>query len=338
MDRGGRLQGSQVDISVILHAYQQVDHVDVALRSIFDQQLSSDVVVEVILCDDGSIDGTLEILKSNQELYPELCSLISNKEREQLPPPCTPGRWILMKAISEAKGDLIAFLDGDDRWTAIDKLQAQWDVFQEFSGTMICTHNGKDIHINGEQMDYVRARYCHERLPSFFKQEQLVLSCLFQKASLMIRKDAIMKRRASLELAPSFDWAALALLSAKHPVRFIDRHMADRVRQESGMTSSKDKNVQLKWDIRMLIFLDKETEKEYHELIRKKLIDLAWSGFHGSRKEMDMGLVNDYYDVLDNNRLWRSKREKIRTFFIAKFPIASNWYFQIRSGNTMGRT
>jgi glycosyltransferase involved in cell wall biosynthesis len=91
------------DISVIIPTYNRISMLKEALDSVFAQEF--DGVVEVIVVDDNSQDGTSAVVSQK---YPEV-RLISLKENV--------GAYVTRnRALSEAKGKYIAFLDSDDLW------------------------------------------------------------------------------------------------------------------------------------------------------------------------------------------------------------------------------
>lgn len=92
-------------ISVIMPCFNAEVYLPAALNCVFGQTYGN---VELIAVDDGSSDGTFEILDTAREKYPALVAL---KQTNQGP---YPARNV---ALSHAKGDYIAFLDADDYWS-----------------------------------------------------------------------------------------------------------------------------------------------------------------------------------------------------------------------------
>lgn len=91
------------DVSVIIPTYNRISMLEEALASVFSQDF--DGIVEIIVIDDNSQDGTSEIIS---EKYPQIC-LISLKQNVG----CCAAR---NKALEQAKGKYIACLDSDDLW------------------------------------------------------------------------------------------------------------------------------------------------------------------------------------------------------------------------------
>ena len=112
-------------ISVVIPAWNAVPTIAESLRSIAAQSRAPD---EVIVVDDGSDDGTAAIASSE--------AVVSRVIR-------TPNKGTaaaLNLGISEARGDLLAFLDADDLWTP-DNLDLQCRAMAgRHDGTVICGH------------------------------------------------------------------------------------------------------------------------------------------------------------------------------------------------------
>ena len=103
-------------ISVIIPVFNGEKTIKETIDSVLNQTFQN---IELIIIDDGSKDKTLEIVKNisdsriNVFSYPN-AGLSASRNR----------------GISQAKGELISFIDADDLWT-LDKLQAQWQALQE---------------------------------------------------------------------------------------------------------------------------------------------------------------------------------------------------------------
>ncbi|MBT2132810.1 glycosyltransferase family 2 protein [Croceibacterium sp. LX-88] len=91
--------------SVVMPLYNKAPHVEATIRSALSQSRSPE---EIIVIDDGSTDGGLEIVRS----------ISDNRLRILTRSPPGPGGYAARNVgIREAKGDWIAFLDADDMWS-----------------------------------------------------------------------------------------------------------------------------------------------------------------------------------------------------------------------------
>lgn len=333
-DRSNAGTGQSVSISIILHAYQQKDSVEAALDTILDQRVDPNVNVEVLLCDDGSTDGTVAILKSYADRLPDLAVLVHNDQREQFPAPSTPGRWLLLHAVKRAKGKLIAFLDGDDLWSDFSKIQRQWEMFAKNDDLLLSVHNGWDVRPDGTKVDHVRARYLKEELPEVYGPNDVILSCLFQKAAIMVRKDAVLKELDFYSSVPSFDWALLTLVAIEYPIRYIDRKMAIRHIGPNGIISGKDRYYKANWYLKVVEMLDSKTKGKYRATAYPAQVNTLYCCLDWAISDKDNDKIQYYSAWLDSIRGWRSTRDKIRTRMILNWPGLSEMYHKFRTGRS----
>lgn len=91
-------------ITVVIDVYNAAAYIKSAIESVLAQSRFPD---EIILVDDGSIDETVEIVNHLLEAV-SVARVICKENGGQLS--------CISKGITEAKGDLIALLDGDDLW------------------------------------------------------------------------------------------------------------------------------------------------------------------------------------------------------------------------------
>ena len=91
-------------ISVLMGIYNCESTVGEAIASIFQQTYPH---WELILCDDGSTDGTYETAKRYAAQRPDQCVLLRNDKNRKL-------AYTLNRCLHAASGELIARMDGDD--------------------------------------------------------------------------------------------------------------------------------------------------------------------------------------------------------------------------------
>src|SRR5205807_10101088 len=96
-------------------------------KSAFSQTFSD---IEVIVVDDGSEDGTPALLEQMSATEPRLRVIRHERATER--------SAARNDAIRSAGGELLAFLDDDDRWYP-DKLRAQVDYLDSHRGVGVVT-------------------------------------------------------------------------------------------------------------------------------------------------------------------------------------------------------
>ena len=124
-----REAGQTPQISVIMPVYNGEKYIARAVQSVYVQ----DVPLELIVIDDGSVDGTREVLIP-WENRPDFVYI---KNERNLGAAGSRNR-----GVSVAKGRYVAFLDADDWWEE-GKLAAQLAAL-EMTGDVICS-TGRDL-------------------------------------------------------------------------------------------------------------------------------------------------------------------------------------------------
>ncbi len=114
-------------VSVIIPTYNRAAYIADAIKSVLEQQ-DNKWETEIIVVDDGSSDNTAEILKQ----FGEKVTYIKIKPSGRPAVPRNVG-------IRQAKGELIAFQDSDDKWFP-DKLASQVPLFDNPATVMSCGH------------------------------------------------------------------------------------------------------------------------------------------------------------------------------------------------------
>ena len=114
-------------LSIIVPVYNVRAYLPACLDSLVNQTLDN---YEVILVDDGSSDGSAEIIKDYCERYPELIRSIRVENGGQ-------GRARNF-AIEMARGDYLGFVDSDD-WITADMYEKLYNTaVRENADVVVC--------------------------------------------------------------------------------------------------------------------------------------------------------------------------------------------------------
>ncbi len=161
-------------VSVIMPAYNAAPFIEEAISSVVNQTVTD---WELLVIDDGSCDGTPEIVTKLAENDPRI-SLIINEENMG----CAKTR---NRGINIASGQYIAFLDSDDVWHP-EKLERQIKKMQE-SGVEICYCSYGIIGVSGNK---VRADYLVSETAEF---KDILMENYIQCSAMLIRADIVKK-------------------------------------------------------------------------------------------------------------------------------------------------
>jgi glycosyltransferase involved in cell wall biosynthesis len=104
----------QYKVSVIIPLYNTEKYIDQAIQSILQQNYK---ITQIIVVDDGSTDSGAEIVKK----YPEI-ELIQQENKGL--------KRTLNIGLEFATGEIIGFLDADDRWTP-NKVEVQLNILHK---------------------------------------------------------------------------------------------------------------------------------------------------------------------------------------------------------------
>lgn len=94
----------QPKISVIMGIYNCEKTLPQAIDSILNQTYAN---WELIMCDDGSTDGTYAVAEKYKDKYPEKIILLKNERNMKL-------SYTLNRCLEAATGEMVARMDGDD--------------------------------------------------------------------------------------------------------------------------------------------------------------------------------------------------------------------------------
>jgi glycosyltransferase involved in cell wall biosynthesis len=189
-------------VSVIIPTYNRGWILKEAIDSVSAQDYKD---FELIVVDDGSTDNTSEILASYENdikvLFQENKGVSAARNR----------------GITEASGQLIAFLDSDDLWLP-RKLYTQVDFFNQMPDALIC--QTEEIWIRDGQRVNPKKRH---KKPSGMIFEPSLELCLVSPSAVMIRRslfDRVGEFDVTLPACEDYDlWLRI---SCRFPVYLID--------------------------------------------------------------------------------------------------------------------
>lgn len=155
-------------VSVVIPTYNRRGFLESAIDSVLSQSFRE---FELIVVDDGSTDDTIDLLRRYGD------SLVFLQQENRGP---SAARNL---GIEVSCGDLVAFLDSDDRWHP-DKLFIQVEVMAEEPGYLI-SHTGEVWYRNGELL---RQKKKHEKLPGYIFGRSLSM-CMVSMSTVIARRE-----------------------------------------------------------------------------------------------------------------------------------------------------
>ncbi|MDD5217603.1 MAG: glycosyltransferase [Candidatus Omnitrophica bacterium] len=189
-------------ISVMIPTYNRRERLKTAIRSVLAQ---TDVFFELIIIDDGSEDGTREMVLHE---FPD----VKYFSFENQGPAAARNR-----GIERASGEWMAFLDSDDEWLP-GKLKAQLEFFSQNPDVLIC--QTEEIWIrNGRRVNPMKK---HKKHGGWIFEACLPL-CIVSPSAVMLHRSIFDKIGFFDESLPACeDYDLWLRIAAKYPIGLIE--------------------------------------------------------------------------------------------------------------------
>ena len=123
-------------LSVLMLAYNQGRFLEAAIQGVLIQQV--DFPFELIIADDASTDDTVAIALGFQRQHPGIIRVLVGDRN-------VGAQQNLGRVIEASRGELLAFCEGDDYWTASDKLRRQVAVLAARPEVSVCWHAAREF-------------------------------------------------------------------------------------------------------------------------------------------------------------------------------------------------
>lgn len=227
-------------VSICCLTYNHENFIKKTLDGFINQKTSFNF--EVLIHDDASTDKTQSIIKEYASRYPNIIKPILQKENQ------------LSKGINvqktynypRIKGKYVAYCEGDDYWSDINKLQLQVEYLENNKNCTICTHITEKISKDGSELNLFFPPY--ETQKKIWTLEDYLLSEIknsywtFQLSSFMVKKEIIdLLMSGKIEFVNSFyrvgDFPLIVLALTQGDLIYINRNMSSYRCMSGGFMS-----------------------------------------------------------------------------------------------------
>lgn len=175
----------KIKVSVIVPSYNHKNFVEEALRSVLDQEIEN---MEVIVVDDASNDGTVDVIKNIKD---DRINFIELKENRSKHP--------RNLALDIARGEFIAFQNSDDFWEK-EKLKKQLEIMEKNDKIAVCFSGVKIIDEFGKEM---QDSWMNNVFTTENRKSSLWLRRFFDEGNCLCISSALV-RKSALKLAGNF--------------------------------------------------------------------------------------------------------------------------------------
>ena len=218
---------SQRDISppaasVVMLTYNHAHFLGQAIESVLRQNF--DGCFELVIGDDCSTDGTLEIALDYQRAYPGIVRVLSNKNNIGM-------HGNHARLVEACRGEFLAYCEGDDYWISPDKLKSQVEYLR---ANPICGAVHADFdriaRIGGVWKALPRSNSAIDRrIPTGEVFNPLLAGNFIQTCTLCVRTTlarAYLESDLPVSTYPVGDWPLCLYVARVSHVEYLDESMA----------------------------------------------------------------------------------------------------------------
>jgi hypothetical protein len=228
-----QISASQPKVSVAMITYNHGPFIAQAIESVLMQE--NNFQIELVIGEDCSTDGTRDVVKKFAESRPDVIRLLLHTPNV--------GMHKNTQAVLDAcRGEYVAFLEGDDFWTAKDKLQKQVDFLDGHPDYVMAFHRVRTFRDSpGWEFEHLHpGDSCCERhtLETLLRQGNPVPTC-----SVVARREHLQPLPANCAHLAMTDFPRWLLLARFGDARYFNDVMG-AYRVGGGAWASKPRHEQ----------------------------------------------------------------------------------------------
>lgn len=139
----------QQKLSVLMPSYNRANYITQAVNSVLAQK--TNFGIKLIITDDCSTDGTVELIKNLQEKYPEKIEIILSEKNERL-------LSNILKAQKRVETEYFCVLDPDDYYTDENFLQKAVDYLEAHRDFSIYSSNCMMLFEDNTKKPFIKTK------------------------------------------------------------------------------------------------------------------------------------------------------------------------------------
>jgi Glycosyl transferase family 2 len=262
-------------LEVLMPTYRHAPFLAQAIDSVLAQR-TTDVNIILLISDDGSDDGTQDIIRDYQQRHPD-------RIRARFVDPATkrtdstdslPGRETLIAHYRWASAEYIGLLEGDDYWIDADKVQLQVDHLRARPTHSFCFTNAYNEYDGHRREDYVRGWLKGAVPAGALTQKDIVAANFVPTAGVIYRRSCFLEIPEPFHSVAALDWILYIALAEKGEFSYIDRHSAVRRVHEGGVISMKPPLVKIDRNLHLLSAIDRMTQGRHARSLDERRVHL----------------------------------------------------------------
>lgn len=265
-------QENIIEVSIICIVFNHAKFIQKTMEGFLMQKTK--FPYEIIIHDDASTDGTVEILQEYQRQYPDKIHLLLEKENQY-----SKGKGILKLCFPEVKGKYIAITDGDDEWIYDRKLQEQYNLMEKNPNISFCFHNViKKNMQTGEQEEQIK-----DMRSGILNKKEIILEPQGRAptTSFFFRSEYIGEIPEFSYCASVEDDPIRFYYACKGEIFYIDKIWAIRnfMHEESWNYQMRDKSFEIRYIkkyLKYLVEFNNYSKRKYDIFLQEKIYYLCF--------------------------------------------------------------
>lgn len=243
-------------VSVAVTAFHSERWLPRAIDSVLQQQTA--FAFEIVIGDDCSTDGTVDVMLAYQEQFPEIISALERSTRLGM-------QRNYFDTFEHCRGKYIAWLDADDYWTDPNKLALQVSLLQSDPTVSVCGHFVRQVKFTDE----VVLERSPTMAPGRYSLDSIIRENFIPSPSIMFRNGV------QRDLPPEFfdlrgivDWPILVQSALVGDIVLLDDIMADYVLTPGSAYMSKSPLHQESLDLEFCEYMGRTLPSRWQRAVR----------------------------------------------------------------------
>lgn len=286
-------------ISVLITFYNKEQYVDRAIESVINQKTSFDF--KIIVGDDGSTDNTRDYVNRWIEKYPGKIELyvMTRDEGKQIPGfRASKNR---LNILNKVDTKYFTFLDGDDYYSDINKLQIQYDILEKSSNfdCIGCGHNMEALLDDGSIKKYTNDNIAEGKydLKSYWDKYYISAETILFRSSIINKFDNILLEKQFNDNMITYIAMQFGYLYYIPSCMYIYRQTGDGVWTTGNQITNNIRNMFL-YDLSLII----NPQIRY---LSDRRFSVTWKNLLHMRKEIDSDKYVEYIsEAKDKNLIY----------------------------------
>jgi glycosyltransferase involved in cell wall biosynthesis len=251
----------QPTVSVGMIAYNREPFIAQAIESVLMQETA--FVVEFVIGEDCSTDGTRQIVQAYARKYPKVIrALLPEKNL---------GMSRNYGAVWRAcRGKYIAWLDGDDCWRSPQKLQKQVALMEANPHYSMCGTKTQFVSTSTDGTEKDAGVLEPAVLKGEYDLADFLTSYPMHTSSMLGRRELVALPDWLNDVVLLWDACVFALYAEKGPVGYLSEVMSCWRIHAGGMWTTKSAADQLQCNQKAIDLLDAHFGGRYHRLLRSR--------------------------------------------------------------------